>query len=82
MAVTLTVNVFVVLAGWESEAITVIVAVPLLCNPGIMESSRLVPAPLKVRCVLLNKLVFDDLAVVVTVKMATALSETPIGRLV
>lgn len=82
MATTFTVKVFVVLDGWESEATTVIVAVPLLCKLGIIESSRLVPAPLKVRCELLNKLVFDDLAVVVTVKIASALSVTPTGRLV
>ena len=58
------------------------VAMPLLCTPGIIESNRLLPPPLKVKCELVSKLVFEERAVVVTVNIATALSETPTGRLV
>lgn len=82
MAVTVKENVFVTAAGWESEAITVIVAVPLLCVFGMIDSNRLAPDPLNARCALLIRLVFDDVAVVATVKICTLVSVTLTGRFV
>ena len=80
MKSTVKVKVFVVFAGWESLATTVITVVPYWCNLGWIESSRFVPEPVKARLELLIRLVFEDVAVVVTVNTATALSVTPISR--
>ena len=65
------------LEGWVSVAITVMVAVPYLCNPGLMIKRRFVPKPLNARLELLTRLLLEELAVVVTVKMGTVPSVTP-----
>ena len=77
MNVTVKLKVLVVLAGWESVAMTVIVVVPDLSVFGVIERKRFVPEPLKERLALLTRLVFDEVALVTTVKMGTALSVTP-----
>ena len=69
---TFRVNELVDEAGWVSVAIKVMVVVPDLCNPGWRESRRLVPKPLNTRLALPTRLVFEELAVKLTLKMFTA----------